>query len=180
LGNGRESRTPLTTEPVQNEISDSNGKAFNLAVFAKPDAVPGLQTGFSVYHSVLVPQNQPKVGEIILAAHAVLIRPKYEWLNEVLVDRHSVAGTPFVFHTPGFYSQVSEQFHAYRPYFRYQYVNAPANEPIFPDVGLRSGPSVGLRYDASEFVALKLQYDHTTLRRQPGVDSITAQVGFTF
>jgi hypothetical protein len=180
VGNGRESRTPLTAEPVQNEISDSNGKAFNLAVFAKPDAVPGLQTGISVYHSDLVPQNEPKVGEIILAAHAVLIRPKYEWLNEVLVDRHSVAGTPYVFHTPGFYSQVSEQFGAYRPYFRYQYVNAPDHEPIFPDVGLRAGPSVGIRYDASDFVALKLQYDHTTLRRQPGIDAITAQVGFTF
>lgn len=180
VGNGRESRTPLNAEPVQNEISDTNGKAFNLAVFAKPDAVPGLQTGISVYHSVLVPQNEPKVGEVIVAAHAVLIRPKYEWLNEVLLDRHSVAGTPYVFHTPGFYSQVSEQFGAYRPYFRYQYVNAPDHEPIFPDVGLRAGPSVGIRYDASDFVALKLQYDHTTLRRQSGIDAITAQIGFTF
>lgn len=180
IGNGRESRTPLTAEPVQNEIADTNGKAFNLALFAKPDTVPGLQTGFSVYHDLLVPENEPKVGEVILAAHAVLIRPRYEWLNEVLLDRHAVAGTSDVFHTPGFYSQVSEQFGAYRPYFRYQYVNAPAKEPIFPDVGLRAGPSVGLRYDASESVAIKLQFDHTTLRNQPGINGLTGQVGFTF
>ena len=32
---------------------------------------------------------------------------------------------------------------------------------VFPDVGLREGPSVGLRFDASESVALKFQYDYT-------------------
>jgi hypothetical protein len=85
-----------------------------------------------------------------------------------------------VFQTPGFYSQISRQFGAYRPYFRYDYVNAPVNEPIYPDVGLRHGPSVGLRYDASEFVALKLQYDRVMLRNQPTVNGLEMQVGFTF
>jgi len=45
---------------------------------------------------------------------------------------------------------------------------------------LRSGPSVGVRYDANESVALKLQYDYTELRRQPGVSTLGLQVGFTF
>lgn len=180
VGNGRESRTPLTTEPVQNETSDLNGKAFNFAVFSKPSSIPGLQAGFSIYHDTLAPQGLPKVGEDILSAHAVFIRPQFEWLNEALLDRHSIAGTSQTFNTPGFYTQISRQFGSYRPYFRYQYVNVPSHEPIFPDVGLQAGPSVGLRYDASDFVALKLQYDHTTLRAQPGVDGLTAQVGFTF
>jgi hypothetical protein len=39
---------------------------------------------------------------------------------------------------------------------------------------------VGLRFDASESVALKLQYDYTGLRRQPGVNGLALQVGFTF
>ena len=38
IGNGRASRTPLTEEPVQNEIDDQNHKAYNLAVFARPEA----------------------------------------------------------------------------------------------------------------------------------------------
>jgi hypothetical protein len=180
IGNGRESRTPLTTEPVQNEVADTNGKAFNLAVFSKPNGVPGLQTGFSFYHDTLAPLALPKIGESILSAHAVFIRPKFEWLNEALLDRHAVAGTSQVFHTPAFYSQISQQFGSFRPYFRYQFVNAPNREPIFPDVGLRAGPSIGIRYDASDFVALKLQYDRTDLRHQPPIDGITAQVGFTF
>jgi hypothetical protein len=180
LGNGRESRYPLVAEPVQNEISDVNHKAFNLAVFARPEAVRGLQTGFSVYHDLLAPANAPRIGETILAAHAVLIRPKYEWLNEVLLDRHAPIGSPTVFHTVAFYTQASRQFGLYRPYFRYQYMNVPRNEPVFSDVGLRYGPSVGLRYDASESVALKFQYDYTSLRNQPPVKGLNLQLGFTF
>jgi hypothetical protein len=180
VGNGRSSRNPLEEEPVQNEVDDQNHKAFNLALFARPEAVHGLQTGFSVYRDVLAPDNAPRVGETILAAHAVLIRPKYEWLNEALLDRHSLIGTSTVFNTPGFYTQVSRQFASFRPYFRYQYVNVANNEPIFPDVALRHGPSLGLRYDASESVALKFQYDYTYLRNQPGVNGLTLQLGFTF
>lgn len=180
VGNGRASRSPLEQEPVQNVVDDQNHKAFNLGLYARPDAVPGLQIGFSGYHDLLAPLGQPRIGETILAAHAVYIVPKFEWLNEALVVRHSPQGLGHVFQTPGFYSQISKQFGAYRPYFRYEYVNASPNEPIFPDVGLRHGPSVGLRYDASESVALKLQYDHVMLRHQPAVDALGLQVGFTF
>lgn len=178
-GNGRASRSPLS-EPVQNVVDEGNRKAVNLALFARPDAIPGLQVGFSGYRDVLYPQLSAKIGETIVDGYAVLVRSDFEWLNEGLVIRHALQGAPHVFDTPGFYSQISERFGSYRPYFRYQYVNAPTNEPIFPDVGLRSGPSVGVRYDANESVALKLQYDYTALRRQPGVSTLGLQVGFTF
>jgi len=72
-GNGRESRNPLGNEPVQNEIADQDRKAFNLALFAKPKRF-AVAAGFSVYRDRLVPDNMPKIGETILAAHAVLIR----------------------------------------------------------------------------------------------------------
>jgi hypothetical protein len=180
VGNERGSRNPLTEEPVQNEIADTNHKAFNLALFMRPEAVRGFQTGFSVYRDVLAPANAPRIGETILAAHAVLIRPKYEWLTEVLLDRHAPIGSNIVFDTPGFYTQASKQFSIGRPYFRYQYVNAARNEPVFSDVSLRHGPSLGIRFDPSESVALKLQYDYTFLRNQPGVNALNLQVGFTF
>jgi hypothetical protein len=180
VGNGRASRTPLTEEPVQNVMDDQNHKAYNLAIFARPEAISGLQTGFSIYRDLLAPENSPRISESILAAHAVLVRPRYEWLNEVLLDRHALNGTSIAFNTPGFYSQVSKQFGSYRPYLRYQYVNASNREPIFPDVALRHGPSAGLRFDASESVALKLQYDYTFLRAQDGVSQLALQLGFTF
>jgi hypothetical protein len=180
VGNGRASRTPLLEESVQNEIDEQNHKAYNIALFAKPEAIPGLQAGLSVYRDLLAPVNLPRIRETILAAHAVLIRPKFEWLNEALLDRHTVLGTSRVFNTPGFYTQASKQLGAYRPYFRYQYMNVANSEPIFPDIALRHGPSVGLRFDASESVALKLQYDYIFLRNQPNVTGLNLQLGFTF
>jgi hypothetical protein len=180
VGNGRASRTPLTEEPVQNDADDQNHKAYNVALFARPEAIHGLQTGFSFYRDVLAPTNMPKIGESILAAHAVLVRPRYEWLNEALLDRHSIEGTQAVYNTPAFYTQLSRQFGSYRPYMRYQYMNVANSEPIFPDVGLRHGPSLGIRFDASESVALKLQYDYTRLRNQPAVNALALQLGFTF
>jgi len=180
VGNGRESRSPLTEEPVQNIVDDSNSKAVNFEMFARPTKIPGLQVGFSAYHDKLVPNTLPVgVGEMIFAAHAVYTTPNFEWLNEALVVRHTPEGG-HTYETPGWYSQISQRFGSYRPYFRYQYINASPNEPIFPDIGLHAGPSAGLRYDASESVALKLQYDFTSLRNQHSVQGLQAQVGFTF
>ena len=129
---------------------------------------------------MLTPLASPRVGETILAAHAVYQLPNFEWLNEAMVIRHAPEGTSRVFDTPAFYTQLSKRFGSYRPYFRYQYINASSSEPIFPDVRLRAGPSAGLRFDASEAVALKLQYDYTALRQQAGTNSLTLQLGFTF
>jgi len=178
VGNGRASHSPLA-EAVQNVVDENNGKSVNVAVFARPSAVRGLQLGFSAYHDGLQPLGAARVGETILAAHAVMQRPNFEWLNEALLIRHSVDGG-HVFDTPGFYSQISKAFGAYRPYFRYQYVNASDAEPIFPYVGLMYGPSVGMRFDASEAVALKLQYDRTDFRNQTAVNGLTLQFAFTF
>ncbi len=179
VGNGRASRSPLS-EAVQNVVDENNHKAVNLALFARPGAIRGLQMGFSVYRDVLAPDGLPRIGQTILAGHVVYTKPSFEWLNKALVIRQAPRGTSRVLHTPGFYTQVSRRFGSYRPYFRYQYVNAPADEPIFADVGLRHGPSVGLRFDPSESVAFKLQYDHTNLRRQPSIDALTLQFAFTF
>ena len=180
IGNGRRSRLPLTEEPVQNKVDENNHKAFNVALFARPQAVSGLQVGFSFYRDLLTPAGAPKIGETILAAHAVLARSNYEWLNEAVLIRHAPQGLGAIFNTPGFYTQISRRFGPYQPYFRYQYINVGQREPVFPEVGLRQGPSVGLRYDASDSVALKLQYDYTARRGQPGVNGLALQVGFTF
>jgi hypothetical protein len=149
-------------------------------MFARPENIPGLQAGLSFYRDILAPLNQPRVGESILAGHIILERPKYEWLNEALLDRHTVQGTSLAYNTPGFYSQISKQFGAYRPYFRYQYINASDYEPVFPDVGRMDGPSFGLRYDASESVALKMQYDYNLARHQQNYSGLNLQLGFTF
>jgi hypothetical protein len=180
IGNGRQSQSPQTEEPVQNELDENNYKAFNLALFARPEAIRGLQVGFSGYHDRLMPVGHPRVDETIVAAHAVYMAPKFEWLNEVVLVRHASDGSSKVFNTPGWYTQIAKRFGSYQPYFRYQYINASDREPIFPAVGRIEGPSVGLRYDASESVALKLQYDYNVARHFSPNNALTLQLGFTF
>ncbi len=180
VGNGRASRQPLGDEPVQNVVDENNYKAVNLALFARPESIRGLQIGFSGYHDKLMPFGAPRIDETILAAHAVYMAPKFEWLNEVVLLRHAPEGTSQVFNTPGFYTQIAKRFGSYQPYFRYQYINASDHEPVFPDVGRMDGPSFGLRYDASESVALKMQYDYNLARHQQNYSGLNLQLGFTF
>jgi hypothetical protein len=177
IGNGRASRSPID-RTVQTAVDENNGKAFNLGIFARPKALPGFQTGFSIYRDNLTPNGSPKVGQTIMAAHFIYQNKLYEMLNEAVVVRHTL--NERVFHTPGFYTQFSRRFGNARPYFRYQYVNAPSDDPIFPDVGRRNGPSLGLRYDVSEFAAFKAQYDRTMRRSLSSINELILQLAFTF
>ncbi|MDT5060048.1 MAG: hypothetical protein QOH63_507 [Acidobacteriota bacterium] len=177
LGNGRASRSPLD-RTVQTSTDENNGKAFNLGIFARPKTLPGFQTGFSIYRDNLTPNGSPKVGQTIIAAHLVYQNRLYELLNEAVFIRHTLNNR--VFQTPGFYTQVSRRFGNARPYFRYQYVNVPGDDPIYPDVRRRNGPSLGLRYDINDFAAFKAQYDRTERRRLSTLDELILQLAFTF
>src|SRR5947209_9791775 len=177
IGNGRASRSPLD-RAVQTAVDENNGKAFNLGVFARPKTIPGFQTGFSFYRDHLTPAGKSKVGQSIFAAHLVYQNRLYEFLNEAVFLRHTLNNRTF--QTPGLYTQFSRRFGNARPYFRYQYVSVPADDPIFPDVGRREGPSVGLRYDISDFAAFKAQYDRTRRRSLSTIDELILQLAFTF
>jgi hypothetical protein len=177
LGNGRASRSPLD-RTVQTSTDENNGKAFNLGIFARPKTLPGFQTGFSIYQDNLTPNGTPKVRQTIMAAHLVYQNRLYELLNEAVFVRHTLNNR--VFQTPGFYTQVSRRFGNARPYFRYQYVNVPNDDPIYPDVRRRNGPSLGLRYDINDFAAFKAQYDRTQRRRLSTLDELILQLAFTF
>lgn len=177
LGNGRASRSPLD-RTVQTSTDENNGKAFNLGIFARPKSLPGFQTGFSIYRDNLTPRTSAKVGQTIMAAHLIYQNRLYELLNEAVFIRHALNDRVFL--TPGFYTQVSRRFGNARPFFRYQYVNVPDDDPIYPDVRRRNGPSLGLRYEINDFAAFKAQYDRTERRRLSTLDELILQLAFTF
>jgi hypothetical protein len=185
MGNGRVHL--LGSEPAQSFRDVNNGKSFNLAMFVRPSWIPGLQTGFSIYHDYLTFPNNINHSELISTAYAVYGSSNYEFLNEAMLVRHtgSITGAPGVFHTPGFYTQFSRRFGKYRPYFRYAYVNAGVAEPIYGNpadgsvVGRRNGPALGLRYDLNDHSAVKLQFNHLA-RRQESYNELVTQFAFAF
>src|SRR5690349_1388142 len=186
VGNGRDHL--LGGEPAQNAQDSNNGKSVNVALFARPSWAPGLQTGFSIYHDYITFSDNINHSELISTVHAVYQNLQYEFLTEAMLVRHqgSSTGGPGVFHTPAFYTELSRRFGSYRPYFRYQYINAGVNEPIYGDptdgevVGRRNGPSLGLRYDFSEHAAFKVQYDRLAIRGQGSSNGLDSQFAFTF
>jgi hypothetical protein len=176
IGNGRAARPGA--RPVQSVVDENNGKSFNLALYSRPSQIPGLQTGFSVYHDNLTPPLVPSVSQTIFAGYVVYQDARNESLNEAIIFRHSRGGE--VFYIPGFYTQWSRRYGNIRPFFRYQYINVPSDDPVYRTVGRRNGPSVGFKYDLSDFVNFKAQYDHTSFRRLSAIDELFLQLSFTF
>jgi hypothetical protein len=180
IGNGRNYNPG--EEPVQN-ISDNNDfKAVNLAVFARPDWLPGLQAGGSAYFDRVNVGLLPTADQTIVSAYAVYVSPAFEWLNEgVLMRDSSSLGT---FETRAAYTQVARQFGKFRPYARYEVLDADQDDPILESSGspgFHQTFSLGVRYNFAEFVAIKLQGDHT-LSADNGDprNQLTLQVSFTF
>jgi hypothetical protein len=190
VGNGR--AWGPNVESAQNRQDENGSKAVNGGLFMRPDAVPGLQVGFSLRQDNLSIPG-PAVHELIPTAHVVFVNSDYEILNEGVLDRHTVVWGPS-YNTVGAYTQISRRFGSCRPYFRYQYFNAPNSDPVFayapqndyaPNrytgfVGRLNGPSAGLRYDFSEHSAFKFQYDRFSLRDLPSENGLTSQFAFTF
>jgi hypothetical protein len=190
LGNGR--AWGNNVQPAQNYQDANDSKAINGGLFLRPEKVSGLQLGFSLRHDNLTVPGPP-VSETIGTVHAVLVNGKYEILSEGMLVRHVEPSGP-VFNTSGFYSQWSRAFGNWRPYFRYQYFNAPSDDPVWifnsPNqyaplyvtsfVGRLNGPSIGVRYDFTQHSALKLQFDRYDMRGLQDANKLTSQVAFTF
>lgn len=179
VGNGRASSN-LLTEPVQNNVDENNGKSFDIAVWAKPDWAPGVEIGTSLYHDRLYPTGATRVGQTITSAHFVYNRSGNEFLNEVVVENNNLLDQRATIHTTGFYSQVSHRLAAFRPYFRYEYLNVNQRDPIFGFYGRRSGPLGGIRWNAGEVTAFKLQIEHLYRTGFPVTNLITGQVSYVF
>ena len=178
---------------------DNNGNHVNVGLFLRPDAVPGLHIGTSYYHDQISDNDvnalngtrapplpgilgpSARYGQTIVNAYAVYVAHGIEFLNEGFLIRQALIGGSLHFDNPAFYSQFSKQLGPVRPFFRFQYVNANTNSnSMFNDVGLRFGPSFGVRYDPNEYMAFKAQLDHTVRGGQPDLNGLQLQWAFTF
>jgi len=174
-----------TKSPNLNGIGfddENNGNHVNAGLFARPETVPGLQVGGSVYHdkiSQFTRGPNVRLGQTIVNGHVVYEAHGWELLNEGFLIRHSYEQLPIIYNMPAMYSQVSKRFHKVRPYFRYQYTNANPGS-ILADHGLRYGPSFGARYDLDDYIAFKVQLDRIAQKGQPDVNGLHMQLAYTF
>jgi hypothetical protein len=172
---------PQITDSGDN-VDENNGNHVNFGLFSRPRTIAGLEIGGSFYHDQVSDFSKGpsvRMGQTIINFHAIYAARGVEMLNEGFPIRHVYETGNLVFNMPAFYTQFSKQIGRYRPFVRYQYINANPNS-IFNDVLLRRGPSFGLRYDFNDYVALKAQLDHTLRKDQPDLNGIHTQLAFTF
>lgn len=171
---------------VQNFVDGNNGKSITVGLFARPDAAPGLDVGFTVYRDRLEPDAIAKVKETITAAHAAYLTPRFEFLNELAIVRHHPQSGDNAT-SKSFYTQISNRFGIVRPYVRYEYQDVPEHDQLFraghEDVaiafGLRKAVSAGLRVDIGTFAAFKVQFDRA-LQHGGWANGAHTQIAFAF
>jgi hypothetical protein len=69
----------------------------------------------------------------------------------------------------------------WKPYYRYDYIQVPGNEPILTAFKNQRNSTVGMRYEVSDFAALKAEYRNSSPDPgKPRVNGAFFQTAFTF
>jgi hypothetical protein len=177
---------PQINVPGAPELEEHNGNEITGGLFARPDWLHGLEVGGSFYHDRISPAADGvsfglHMGQSVASARVIYVTPKFEFLSEGFLIQHKVQETGQKFNAPAFYGLISRQIKArWRPFFRYQYANASPASPLFSDISLRYGPSLGVRYDLNDYIAFKAQYDRTMRRGLPSINGMLSQLAFRF
>ncbi|PYV98456.1 MAG: hypothetical protein DMG89_11065 [Acidobacteria bacterium] len=186
LGNGRSS--------VFSRAGDSgdanNNRAWVATVFSRPARFYGFQFGGSVYRDKLTPVPGQNFSEAIESAHLVWTKEHPEVLSEFFNVHHRDLQTSRTFNSQAFYVQLGYrlrfQENKWKPYYRFEYIHRPTNEPVWdftgvPVVSDLVGSTVGLRYDITNYAALKGEYRNDRVGTdEPRINGVFLQTAFTF
>jgi hypothetical protein len=181
VGNGRGSVISRA-----GDAGDNNGRpAWLLNVFSKPDQAFGLQVGGSVYFDRVSIPGQPEYDERILSGHLVWRREDPEFIAEIANVRHEQVGGPLSASSLAYYVQTAYRLpifeRLWKPYFRFEHIDIAPADPVFAGVPNLDGSTVGVRYDASTYVAIKAEARfRQRVSGQPRTNGAFLQVAFTF
>jgi hypothetical protein len=181
VGNGRGSIISRA-----GDAGDNNAKrAWLLNVFTKPDRAYGLQVGGSAYFDRISTAGLPEYDERILSGHAVWQHEDPELIAEVANVRHQEVGGVLSVSSLAYYAQAAYRLpvfnHQWKPYFRFEHIDIARTDPVFAGVPNLDGSTVGVRYDASTFAAIKIEGRfRQRVSDQPRTNGAFAQIAFTF
>jgi hypothetical protein len=182
LGNGRGSVISRG-----GDAGDINGsRAWLVNGFAKPDWAYGLEFGGSYYDDLItIPTSVSNIGEHIVSAHVAWTREDPEFIAEYAGVRHEVGGAAAPTWSHAYYVQGAyrlPQFNRlWKPYYRFEHIDIATGDIAFATVPMLDGSTIGVRYDATQLAALKVEY--RTWTRGPGTARNYGgffQVCFTF
>jgi hypothetical protein len=179
VGNGRNFDAGVRGE-TDEEGHDRNGaKSTNLGLSFRPSGSSGLELGGSYYHDRVPRSVGLQVNMRIGAAYAVYRTPSIELMAEWLRLQHRTDGGGSFANDAG-YLQGSRAWGKWRPYYRYDRLAIDPATPLIGSTGSYRSNIAGVRFDPTQWVGLKAQYEHTDEPRQPGIDAVRVQLVFVF
>src|SRR2546422_10838647 len=156
------SRGPILSRPADFGPTN-NTKAWLANLSARPSHARGLQFGGFVYQDRIDLSPGQNFREWITSGHLVWTRETPEVIAEIAnITHRDLAGLLPVSHSQAFYIQSAYRLpvanRVWKPYYRYEYINIPKSDVPFRTVPSLSGSTIGIRYDLTQFAALKFYY----------------------
>jgi hypothetical protein len=184
MGNGRS--TDIARAGDFGDIN--NNRAWVVNLFSKPVHIPGFQIGTSAYGDEITSALFPRTRELINSAHIVWIHETPEFLAEFANVRHYVPETGLTYNSQGYYIQMAYRLpwfdKKWKPYYRFEHIHLPVGEPVFSiqnNIQNFEGSTAGVRFDFTDFAALKAEYRNTQNGAgQPRYNGVFLQSSFTF
>ncbi len=180
VGNGRGANIARA-----GDAGDVNqNRAWTLALSARPAALFRMQVGAGYYHDQVTPPSEPGANEGIASAYVTWQSERPEFIAEYDHVEHSpLAGGPSTGNDAG-YVQVAYRLtgaaHQWKPYLRAERLETAKNDVIFAPLALGyKGGIAGVRYDFSDFAALKGEYRREQFQNHDWSNGAYAQVTFT-
>ena len=169
------------------DSQDLNGNKAVYGVFSlAPAAVPGLRFGVNVYRDVIppdasTPARNGDIDELITGAHLVYIRDHLELLSEAMRIQHDDIVSSRRFNTWGMYLQAGYQLGAFKPYYRFDLLDAAEGDPFYGPLVLDvTRHTLGLRWDFINRAALKFEYHYSDQNNLNRPHAFYTQAAFTF
>jgi hypothetical protein len=168
------------------DAGDNNARpAWVVNLFAKPDALFGLQVGGSMYLDRVAAASGAEFDERITAAHVVWQREDPEVIAEIAHVRHEQVNAPLSASSLAYYLQTAYRLpwfgRTWKPYYRFEHLDIEAADPVFAGVPSLDGSTIGVRFDISMYAAIKAE---ARVRRRaddrPRANGGFLQIAFTF
>ena len=178
IGNGRDSHIARG-----GDAGDPNSnRAWVARVYARPSALFGLEVGGSVYRDEIVHEDQ-QTGERILSGYVALTRETPEIISEYARVHHRDDVTDLAYDSDAFYAQIAYRFERqprWKPYYRFEKLVTPEEDPLIENLSATLS-TAGLRFELSEYAALKAEYRHERRRARAGsTNGVFLQAAWTF
>jgi len=163
----------------------NNSRAVVARVFAKLDALYGLELGVSYYKDTITQEmSLQDVDEWIGSAYVVYDRENPQLIGEYFRVEHEGVSTGEVATSDAYYLQVGYRIPGWKarlmPYTRYENTDIAENEPVFTKEFDLERYLLGVRIDVASYVAVKAEYRRENIDSGPNVDGFFAQIAFTF